>query len=67
MLIGSKEVIQESKNLEMITQEVTGSMTEIAAGVQEISVAVSTVNDLSQDNRASIDALELEVRKFKVD
>ncbi len=67
MLIGSKEVIQESKNQEMITQEVTGSKTEIAAGVQEISVAVSTVNDLSQENRASIEALELAVRKFKVD
>ena len=66
MLIGSQEVIQESKNLEIITSEVLGGMQEIASGIQQITVAVNQVNDISQENKDSIEALNNEVEKFKV-
>ena len=67
MLGGSREVIEESGNLSRITQEVNGSMNEMAAGVEQISRAMNKVNDLSRSNKESIDALSLEVRRFRVD
>jgi len=67
MLEGSKEVIQESKNLEKVTQEITGGMNEMAAGAEQINIAVNRVNDLSLKNREYIDVLMKEVSRFKVD
>lgn len=51
MLEGSKEVIQESKNLERVTQEITGGMNEMAAGADQINVAVTRVNEISEKTR----------------
>jgi methyl-accepting chemotaxis protein len=67
MLAGSSEVIHESENLGRITGEVSGSMNEMASGIQQITVAVSRVNDISQENRQSIEALLKEISAFKVD
>jgi len=67
MLTGSSEVILESENLGRITGEVTGSMNEMASGVQEITIAVNKVNDISQENKQSIEALLREVGAFKVE
>jgi len=67
MLTGSSEVIRESENLGRITGEVTGSMNEMASGVQEITIAVNKVNDISQENKQSIEALLREVGAFKVE
>lgn len=67
MLTGSSEVIRESENLGRITGEVTGSMNEMASGVQQITIAVNKVNDISQENKQSIDALLQEVGAFKVE
>jgi len=67
MLTGSREVIKESGNLGRITEEVTGSMNEMASGAEQITIAVNTVNDISRNNKESIDALLDEVSKFKVD
>jgi methyl-accepting chemotaxis protein len=67
MLQGSKEVIRESKNLEMVTQEISGGMNEMASGADQINIAVTQVNDLSVKNRESIDQLMREVAKFKVE
>jgi len=67
MLAGSREVMQKSGNLGRITEEVSGSINEMASGAQEISVAVNTVNDISQHNRESIDALLVEVDMFRVE
>ncbi|MCL2374692.1 MAG: methyl-accepting chemotaxis protein, partial [Treponema sp.] len=64
---GSKEVIAESKNLENVTQEITGGMNEMAAGADQINAAVSRVNELSVKNRESIQTLLVEVARFKVD
>jgi methyl-accepting chemotaxis protein len=67
MLEGSKEVIQESKNLEKVTQEITGGMNEMATGAEQINVAVNRVNELSGQNRDNIDVLVREVSRFKVE
>ncbi len=42
-------------------------MNEMASDVAEITIAVNNVNDLSIDNKNSIDALVEEVAKFKVE
>jgi methyl-accepting chemotaxis protein len=66
MLEGAHEVIQESTNLEKVTQEITTGMNEMASGADEINVAVHHVNEISVKNRQGIDALIKEVSRFKV-
>jgi methyl-accepting chemotaxis protein len=67
MLEGSREVIVEGKNLEMATQEITHGMNEMASGANQINVAVNRVNDISGQNKDSIDVLVREVSRFKVE
>jgi methyl-accepting chemotaxis protein len=67
MLEGSTEVIKESKNLEKVTQEITGGMNEMAAGADQINIAVNRVNEISEKNKQSIDSLVKEVSRFKVE
>ncbi len=67
MLEGSKEVMNESRNLERVTQEITGGMNEMASGADQVNVAVHNVNDISTKNRQSIDALIHEVSRFKIE
>ncbi|MDR1655646.1 MAG: methyl-accepting chemotaxis protein, partial [Treponema sp.] len=67
MLEGSEQVIQESKNLEAVTQEITNGMNEMAAGADQINAAVSQVNTISGENKESIDILMQEVAKFKIE
>jgi methyl-accepting chemotaxis protein len=66
MLEGSKEVISEGRNLEMATQEITNGMNEMAAGAEQINVAVNRVNEISGQNKDNIDTLVREVSRFKV-
>ena len=67
MLTGSREVIRESENLGTITEEVTGSMNEMAVGAEQITIAVNTVNDISIKNKETIDRLNGEINKFRID
>ena len=67
MLEGAKEVIQESENLEKVTQEITSGMNEMASGADQINVAVTQVNDISIKNREGIATLLKEVSRFKVE
>jgi methyl-accepting chemotaxis protein len=67
MLEGSQEIITEGKNLEMATQEITNGMNEMATGADQINVAVTRVNDISGQNKESIDVLVKEVSRFKVE
>jgi methyl-accepting chemotaxis protein len=67
MLEGSKEVITEGKNLEMVTQEITNGMNEMATGADQINIAVTRVNDISGQNKDNIDVLVKEVSRFKVE
>jgi methyl-accepting chemotaxis protein len=66
MLLGSREVINESRNLENVTQEITGGINEMASGAQQINTAVNKVNEISAKNRENIDILVREVSMFKV-
>jgi len=66
MLEGSKEVIQESKNLEEVTVEITVGMSEMAAGAAQVNTAVNSVNDLTNRNRENISSLVRAVSQFKV-
>ena len=66
MLVGSNEVINESASLGRITLEVAGSMNEMTLGVEQITMAMNAINEISRGNKNSIDALMAEVGKFKV-
>ncbi len=66
MLNGSNQITSEARNMSNITQEINGGMNEMASGADQISEAVTTVNDLSSENKTSISALLNEVKKFKV-
>jgi methyl-accepting chemotaxis protein len=65
MLEGSREVIKESKNLEQAACEITKGMNEMAIGAEQINTAVIRVNELSGQNRSSIDILVEGVSRFK--
>jgi methyl-accepting chemotaxis protein len=67
MLEGSKEVIEESKNLDKVTHEISGGMNEMASGSEQINTAVHHVNEISVKNRENIDLLLKEVSRFKVE
>jgi methyl-accepting chemotaxis protein len=59
--------MKESQNLEMVTQEITGGMNEMANGADQINIAVHNVNEMTQKNREAIDVLIKEVSRFKVE
>jgi len=67
MLSGSQEVMKESRNLEKVTQEITGGMNEMASGADQVNIAVNNVNEMTVKNREAIDSLIKEVSRFKVD
>ena len=66
MLEGTSQISKETKNMTEITQEINGGMNEMASGAEQINEAVSTVNNLTVDTKNCIDALSIEVKKFKV-
>ena len=67
MLEGAKEVIQESQNLEQVTQEITSGMNEMASGADQINTTVNHVNDISKKNHEGTKILMDEVARFKVE
>jgi methyl-accepting chemotaxis protein len=66
-LEGRRQLIEESKNQESMTQEISNGMNEMATGADEINVAVNRVHTISGQNKESIDILVREVSKFKVE
>jgi len=66
MLDGGRGILAESASLGRITEEVAGSMAEMAAGAEQITIAVNRVSDLSRENKDSADTLMLEVGRFKI-
>jgi methyl-accepting chemotaxis protein len=66
MMEGSKEVIMESKNLETVTEEISGGMNEMAISAEQINEAVSQINETSKSNRDHIGSLSAAVGKFKI-
>jgi methyl-accepting chemotaxis protein len=63
---GSKMVIQEGKNLEQLTGNITEGMREMAARSNLIMSAVDRVQKISAANKDNIDTLVNGVSKFKV-
>lgn len=66
MLKGSTLVSDEMNKLVSMTDNIAGSMNEMAAGAVQINIAVQDVNEISQKNKQSIENLSDEVKKFKV-
>ena len=66
MLKGGEGVAEEMRKLDDLTRVITESMNEMASGAVQINNAVQEVNEITQKNKRSIEALSLEVSKFKV-
>jgi len=67
MLNGSKEVVQESRNVEKTMQEINAAMNGMVEGARQINAAISHVNEISNKNRRNTTVLAEEVAMFKVD
>ena len=66
MLKGGEKVAEEMKKLDDYTSTIVISMNKMTEGAMHISNAVQDVNNITQKNKASIDNLAKEVKKFKV-
>jgi len=66
MLKGGEGVAEEMQKLDGLTRVITESMNEMASGAVQINNAVQEVNEITQKNKTSIEALASEVSKFKV-
>jgi methyl-accepting chemotaxis protein len=63
----SGQIIQAIRNLEAVSREISGGMNEMAVGADQINTAVNRVNEISGQNKESIDVLVKEVSRFKVE
>ncbi|MDR0721398.1 MAG: methyl-accepting chemotaxis protein [Treponema sp.] len=63
---GGRDILEESKTLEMLTEEINQGMQGMASGADQINTAVRRVHDLSGENKRHIDVLVAEISKFKV-
>ena len=61
----TREVLRQSEDLKRISGEVSGSMDEMNVSAEQINSAVNRVNEISQENRQNIDALNGEIARFK--
>ncbi len=66
MLKGGEGVADEMNKLDNLTRTITNSMNEMAFKAVKINNAVQEVNEITQKNKMSIEALAQEVNKFKV-
>ncbi|MGP1458643.1 MAG: methyl-accepting chemotaxis protein [Treponema sp.] len=66
MLNGSNLVAAEMDRLGKMSDNIANSVTEMAAGAMQINSAVEEVTEIAQKNKASIENLSNEVKKFKV-
>mgnify|MGYP000928401488 CR=1 FL=1 len=66
MLKGGEGVAEEMQKLDSLTRVITESMNEMAAGAIQINNAVQEVNDITQQNKTSIETLAGEIGNFVV-
>jgi len=66
MLKGGEGVLAEMHNLSRLTRIITDSMNEMTSGAVQINQSVQEVHAIAQQSKQSIDALAMEVSKFKV-
>jgi methyl-accepting chemotaxis protein len=60
------EVVQESKYLKFINDEISAGIKEITAGTDQINTAVTRANEISEKNKININMLARGVSMFKV-
>jgi methyl-accepting chemotaxis protein len=65
MLVESQKVFEQSTLLGEINENVSGGISEMASGILEINLAVTTVNQLVGQNRDSINSLSEKIGKFR--
>ena len=66
MLRGGEEVAGEMQKLDDLTRTIVQSMTRMSEGAVHISNVVQDVNEITQKNKANIENLAREVKKFKI-
>ena len=66
MIESGRQIVQEMKTLDEATKRMLDAMTEMAAGTDSITSAISSVDECSTRNKASIDNLGVEIQFFKL-
>jgi methyl-accepting chemotaxis protein len=66
MLESSKNVVDEGKTLEALTQDLSGGTENIAGEMGRIGAAVNRIQEIEQKNSLSIEELIREIAKFKI-
>ena len=66
MLTGSREVVGEGRNLEMLTAALTSGMQEILQSLTTLNTTVSRADEIGRENKESIDVLLEEISRFKI-
>ena len=66
LLNGGKQIGEEMKNLENVTQEITASMNNIAEDSVEITQTVEQCHKLSNENQENLEELSCNVGMFKI-
>jgi methyl-accepting chemotaxis protein len=67
MMKGGEQVIKESRSLELVTQEISGKVNDMAAEAEQIDATVVRVNQISSQNKEYINTLAFEVSRFRVE
>jgi methyl-accepting chemotaxis protein len=63
----SKDILSQSNDLKKITTEVAGKMDEMIEEAEEISTAVSRVQEITEENKENIGLLSKDISLFKVE
>ena len=64
MLKGGEGVAEEMRKLDSLTRTITDSMNEMTNGAVQITNTIIEANDITQQNKASIDSLVVVMNKF---
>jgi methyl-accepting chemotaxis protein len=64
---GSHEIIGIGRHLMILTQDVSNGVTEMTAGIEQISAATGRIREIGQVNKQNVDGLINEIGKFKVE
>ncbi len=64
MLEGNEAIADEMKKLDSLTRIISDSMTEMTKGAVEITDTIIEANDITQQNKKSIDSLSVVMNKF---
>lgn len=66
MASGSRQVLDETKTLNRVSQELSRNINQISNGTHQINTSVTRVSELSSDNKESSKIVAHEVSRFKI-